>query len=73
MAAGRASGKHAYGVPLPLFDPLLTIIIAVFYICPGVYLQFKESVRVESRPMDMGEMPSEEDHKNSLVEGILKS
>jgi RsiW-degrading membrane proteinase PrsW (M82 family) len=31
-----------FGIPLPLFDPLLTLIIVVFYICLGVYLQLKE-------------------------------
>jgi protease PrsW len=33
--------QTAFGVPLPIFDPLLTIVITVIYICIGVYLQLK--------------------------------
>ncbi|WP_231845184.1 PrsW family intramembrane metalloprotease [Methanocella paludicola] len=32
----------AFGIPLPLFDPLLTLVIFVFYICLGIYLQARE-------------------------------
>jgi RsiW-degrading membrane proteinase PrsW (M82 family) len=32
----------AFGVPLPLFDPLLTLIIVIFYICLGIYIHFRE-------------------------------
>ncbi len=32
----------AIGIPLPIFDPVLTLFIVIFYICMGVYLQFKE-------------------------------
>jgi RsiW-degrading membrane proteinase PrsW (M82 family) len=32
----------AFGIPVPLFDPLLTLAIVAVYICLGVYLQLKE-------------------------------
>ncbi|BAI60258.1 conserved hypothetical protein [Methanocella paludicola SANAE] len=33
--------QTAFGVPLPVFDPLLTIVITVIYIILGAYLQLK--------------------------------
>ncbi len=33
--------QTAFGVPVPIFDPLLTIVVTVIYICLGIYLQLK--------------------------------
>jgi RsiW-degrading membrane proteinase PrsW (M82 family) len=33
--------QTAFGVPVPIFDPLLTIVVTGIYICIGIYLQLK--------------------------------
>ena len=33
--------QTAFGVPVPIFDPLLTILVTGIYICIGIYLQLK--------------------------------
>ncbi len=40
--------QTAFGVPVPIFDPLLTIAITVIYICLGAYLQLKMKKRLQS-------------------------
>jgi RsiW-degrading membrane proteinase PrsW (M82 family) len=40
--------QTAFGVPRPIFDPLLTIVVTVIYICIGVYLQLKMKRRLQT-------------------------
>jgi len=40
--------QTAFGVPVPIFDPLLTIMVTVIYICLGAYLQLKMKKTVKS-------------------------
>jgi RsiW-degrading membrane proteinase PrsW (M82 family) len=40
--------QTAFGVPLPIFDPLLTIAVTVIYICLGAYLQLKMKRRLQA-------------------------
>ncbi len=41
----------AFGVPVPIFDPILTIAVTVIYICVGAYLQLKMRDRLKSHDM----------------------
>ena len=38
-----------YGVPVPVFDPLLTISVTVIYICLGIYLQLQIKNRLKNK------------------------
>jgi len=40
--------QTAIGVPVPIFDPLLTIVVTVIYICLGIYLQLKIKNKLQS-------------------------
>jgi len=40
--------QTAFGVPVPIFDPLLTIVVTVIYICLGAYLQLKMKNKLKS-------------------------
>lgn len=40
--------QTALGVPVPIFDPLLTVVVTVIYICIGAYLQLKMKNKLKS-------------------------
>lgn len=42
--------QTAFGIPVPLFDPLLTIGVTAIYIFLGVYLQLRIKARLKAQP-----------------------
>jgi len=40
--------QTAFGAPVPIFDPLLTITVTVIYICLGAYLQLRMKKRLRT-------------------------